>query len=51
MAALKSRRSWASALIFTLRATPHRILKVAAEDVPFLRGLDPDMGTLEVFQG
>ena len=29
----------------------HRILKVAAEDVPFLRGLDPDMGTLEVFQG
>lgn len=29
----------------------HRILKIAAEDVPFLRGLDPDMGTLEVFQG
>ena len=29
----------------------HRILQVEAEDVPFLRGLDPDMGTLEVFQG
>lgn len=29
----------------------HRVLKVAAEDVPFLRELDADMGTLEVFQG
>lgn len=29
----------------------HRILQVEAEDVPFLRGLDPDMGTLEVFHG
>lgn len=29
----------------------HRILQVEAEDVPFLRELDPDMGTLEVFQG
>lgn len=28
-----------------------RVLKVAAEDVHFLRELDPDMGTLEVFQG
>lgn len=29
----------------------HRVLKVDAGDVPFLRELDPDMGTLEVFHG
>lgn len=29
----------------------HRILRVAPEDVAFLRELDMDMGTLEVFQG
>lgn len=28
----------------------HRILQVAAEDVPFLRELDANMGTLQVFQ-
>ena len=29
----------------------HRILKVDADDIPFLRELDPDMDTLEAFQG
>ena len=29
----------------------HRILQVAAEDIPFLRELDVNMGTLEVFRG
>lgn len=28
----------------------HRLLRVMAEDVPFLRNLDPDLSTLEVFQ-
>jgi len=29
----------------------HRILRVQAEDVPFLRELDPGMGVLKIFQG
>lgn len=29
----------------------HRLLQVMAEDIPFLRNLDPDMSTLRVFQG
>lgn len=29
----------------------HRILKIAADDVPFLRELDADMGMLKMFQG
>lgn len=29
----------------------HRILGIAAEDVEFLRGIDPDMNTLRTYQG
>ena len=29
----------------------HRILKIAAEDVPFLRELDVNRETLKIFQG
>ncbi|MCM1215588.1 MAG: PcfJ domain-containing protein [Lachnospiraceae bacterium] len=29
----------------------HRLLRVMAEDIPFLRHLDPDMSTLKIFQG